>query len=98
MGLSRADESVDRRRQRRALTEEELTLLLDAARRRPLLKGLTVRHGRRKGEAVAKVGIAARKALEALGWERALIYKTRALPASLTQTSRVGGWTCIAFA
>ena len=34
--LAKADERADRRRQRRAMTEDELTRLLDVARRRPL--------------------------------------------------------------
>ena len=34
--IAKADEKADRRRQRRALTEDELRRLLDVARRRPL--------------------------------------------------------------
>jgi len=73
-GLVRADEAQDRRRRRRALTEDELIRLLDAARRRPLQDALTVRRGRRRGQQVAEVGPRARQALEALGRERALLY------------------------
>src|SRR5262249_10814318 len=49
-GVAKADEKADRRRQRRAMTEDELARLLDAARRRPLLDALTVRRGKRKGQ------------------------------------------------
>jgi len=74
--VARANEEADRRRTRRALDEAELTRLLDAARRRPLLDALTIRRGRRKGQAVAQVSDATRERLELLGRERALIYKT----------------------
>jgi integrase len=74
-GLSMANEKADRRRQRRAMTEPELVRLLDVARRRPLLDAMTIRRGKRKGEAVAKVRPETRNELEALGRERALIYK-----------------------
>ena len=78
-GVPKADVRMDRRRQRRALTEEELRKLLDAARRRPLLEALTVRHGPEAGKAVAKIKCHTRKRLERLGQERALIYKTLVL-------------------
>ena len=61
------------------MTEAELTRLLDVARRRPLLDALTVRRGKRKGEAYANVRPEVRNRLEALGRERALIYKTLVL-------------------
>ena len=51
--VPKADAKADRRRQRRALTEAELVKLLDVARRRPLVDAMTVRRGKRKGEAVA---------------------------------------------
>lgn len=46
--IAKADEKADRRRQRRALTEDEIRLLLDVARRRPLAEygRLTVRKPR----------------------------------------------------
>src|SRR5262249_23818199 len=53
-GIPKANEAETRRR-RRAMTEEELARLLDVARRRPLLDALTVRRGKRKGEAFANV-------------------------------------------
>jgi integrase len=61
------------------MTEEELTRLLDVARRRPLLDATTVHRGKRKGQAYAKVRDEVRVRLEAVGRERALIYKTLVL-------------------
>ena len=61
------------------MTEAELVRLLDVARRRPLLEAQTVRRGKRKGEAYANVRPEVRERLEAVGRERALIYKTLVL-------------------
>ena len=77
-GLAMPDSS-DIRRKRRALTEDELVKLLDAARRRPLADAMTIRLGKRAGQAVAKLTDEARETLERLGKERALIYKTLVL-------------------
>ncbi len=77
--VKKANEDLDPRRKRRALTEEELTRLLDVARRRPLIDRMTVRKGPRKGEAYAKLRPETRAKLERLGQERALIYKTLVL-------------------
>jgi integrase len=77
-GIARANEAETRRR-RRAMTEEELMRLLDVAHRRPLLEALTVRKGKRKGEHYANVRTEVRERLEAVGRERALIYKTLVL-------------------
>ncbi len=77
--VPKADEKADVRRQRRALTEDELTRLLDATRRRPLLDRMTVTKGPRKGEVCAKLRPAVQHRLERLGRERALIYKTLVL-------------------
>jgi integrase len=74
--VEKANEKADRRRLRRALTEQELAKLLDVARQRPLLDALTVHRGERKGERYAKVRPEVRDRLALLGWERALIYKT----------------------
>ena len=74
--VPKADARADCRRKRRALTEDELTRLLDAARRRPLQDALTIRCGPNKGKAIAKVSESRRLELERIGWERALIYKT----------------------
>jgi len=77
--LPKADESADRRRTRRALTESELMRLLDVARRRPLLDCMTVYRGKRKGEVYARLRPEVQTRLERLGRERALIYKTLVL-------------------
>ncbi len=77
--LPKADESADRRRTRRALTESELMRLLDVARRRPLLDRMIVYRGKRKGEVYAKLRPDVQTRLERLGRERALIYKTLVL-------------------
>jgi integrase len=74
--VPKANVKTDRRRQRRALTEDELLRLLDTARRRPLIDRMTVRRGKRRGQAVAKLRGETRLRLELLGRERALIYKT----------------------
>ena len=74
-GLPKADESVVRR-ERRALSLEEITVLLEAARTRPLRDALTIRRGKRKGQQVAKVSDAQREQLTRLGRERVMIYKT----------------------
>lgn len=63
-------------RVRRALTPEELQMVLDAARQRPLREFSTIRRGARKGQAVAKVRPEVRERLLLLGRERSLIYKT----------------------
>jgi integrase len=78
-GVPKADEKADPRRRRRAMTEAELVRLLDIARGRPLLEALTVRKGKRKGERYANVRAEVRERLEALGRERALMYKTLVL-------------------
>ena len=74
--LPRADESSDRRRKRRALTQRDFRLLLDVARRRPVLEAMTVRRGRDAGKPKANVRESVKDELRRLGWERALIYKT----------------------
>ena len=78
-GIPKANEAADPRRRRRAMTEDELVRLLEVARRRPLLDALTVHTGKRKGEAFANIRPEVRERLEALGRERALIYKTLVL-------------------
>ena len=77
--VTKLDESADVRRVRRALTEDELTRLLDMAERRPVLDAMTIRRGQRKGEVVAKLRDATRARLERLGRERRLIYMTLVL-------------------
>ena len=78
-GMARLNEQAERRRQARALTENELTRLLEAARTRPLEHAKTVYRGKDKGKQVAKVSDQRRVELEQLGHERALIYKTLVL-------------------
>jgi integrase len=68
--------SGEKRRQRRALTEDELGRLLRVARERPLREALLVRRGERKGQLGARVRPEVRAELERLGWERSLMYKT----------------------
>jgi integrase len=77
--MPKANEKADLRRQRRAMTEDELTRLLAVAAERPLVDALTVRKGERKGERYAKVRPAVRDRLLVLGRERALICKTLVL-------------------
>ena len=103
--IAKADENADRRRTRRALTESELTRLLEVARRRPLAEygRLTVRKARSEAnrrrdtwtmkpltlEGIEAATTRARErlvknpglvaAMESLGHERALIYKTLVL-------------------
>jgi integrase len=78
-GIGKLNQDTDRRRQRRAMTEDELQRLLDVARRRPLLDALTIRKGKRKGDAGATLKAKTVARLELLGRERALIYKTLVL-------------------
>ena len=77
--VPKADAKADCRRKRRAITEAELTRLLDVAHRRPLLDAMTVRRGKREGEAVGNLRPETCRRLERLGQERALIYKTLVL-------------------
>jgi len=74
--IPKANEKIDSRRKRRALTENELIQLLDVAQKRPLLDAMTIRRGKRKGEAVAKLRETTQKRLKILGRERSLIYKS----------------------
>ena len=67
--------SADTRRNRRALTEDEIRRLLTAAAERPLREAMTIRHGPHKGELKAKVRDEVADQLILLGRERALIYK-----------------------
>jgi integrase len=78
-GVAKADERSDPRRKRRAMTEDELIRLLEVARQRPLQEAMTVRKGNRKGERYARVRPDVLERLEALGRERALIYKALVL-------------------
>ncbi len=77
--MRRLDAGADRRRKARALTADELELLLNAARTRPLQDAMTVRTGENAGQVIAKVSDERRAELVRLGNERALIYKTAIL-------------------
>ena len=61
------------------MTEEELLRLLAVTAQRPLQEAMTVRRGIRKGELTAKVDPEKQEALDWLGRERALIFKTLVL-------------------
>lgn len=74
-----ADEGADRRRQPRALTADEVTRLLDAARRRPLAQARLFPVGWRKGQPGASLRPETVAKLERLGHERALAWKTLVL-------------------
>ncbi len=78
-GIPKSNEAADPRRRRRAMSEAELVKLLEVARQRPLLDALTVRRGKRKGELFAKIRPEVRARLEAMGRERATIYKSLVL-------------------
>lgn len=78
-GMARLNQQADRRRRARALTEAELTSLLDAARTRPLRDAQLIRRGKNEGKQVAKLTPARQAKLERLGLERSLIYKTLVL-------------------
>lgn len=77
--VPKADQKADPRRQRRSLTEDELTRLLAVAVVRPLTDARTVRRGERKGELYAELRPETVARLQVLGRERALIYKTLVL-------------------
>jgi integrase len=75
-GFGKKNERDNRRRIARALTLDEMRLLLDQARRRPLDDALTIRRGKNVGQRTANLSPERRAELERLGHERALIYKT----------------------
>lgn len=77
--LPRFNEQTDRRRQPRALSEEELVRLLDAARRRPLDEAQRFNRGWRRGQIGAHLRPETRTKLETLGYERALAYRVLVL-------------------
>jgi integrase len=77
--LPRFNEQADRRRQPRALTPDELTRLLDAARRRPIDEAERYNRGWRRGQRGARLRPETRTKLQTLGYERALMYRTLVL-------------------
>ncbi len=74
-GLPKADETT-KKRIRRALTQDEIFRLLDAAENRPLRDAMTIRTGQNKGKLLATVGDDERKRLIHLGKMRRAIYAT----------------------
>ncbi len=78
-GFARYDANIDRRRTRRALSEDELRRLLTVAEGRPLASFETIRRGKRRGERGVKLRDETRARLILVGRERALIYKTLVL-------------------
>jgi len=78
-GMAKVNTEAERRRKARALTEGELTKLLEAARTRPLIHAMTVYRGENKGKLLAKVSDDRKAKLEKLGQERAMIYKAGVL-------------------
>jgi len=77
--IEKANEEEDIRKQRRALTEDEMIRLLQFAKRRPIHAAKVIARGERKGQHVAELGDRYRTLLERKGSERALIYKTLVL-------------------
>jgi integrase len=67
--------AITGRRKRRALTEDELKKLLAVAATRPLADTRTIRRGKRRGEPIAELKPETIIRLQAVGRERALIYK-----------------------
>ncbi len=76
LGIEKANEATDRRRIRRALTDDEIIRLTEATKRRPLEDALLIRRGARKGISGVNLSPETRRRLERLGQERALVYKT----------------------
>lgn len=74
--LPTANRRVDPRRQRRALTPDEIVRLLDVAARRPLEDARVVRTGKRKGQLGNELRPEIVERLLALGRERVMIYRT----------------------
>ncbi len=77
--IRKFDESANTRRNRRALTADELSRLFKAAAERPLREAMLIRRGPRKGQLVAKLNPDRAQELHRLGQERRLIYLTLVL-------------------
>ena len=73
------DVNQDRRRKAKALNEDELLRLIEAAKNRPLEDAMTVRRGPNQGQKTIKLSDQRIRELTQLGQERALIYKTAIL-------------------
>jgi integrase len=79
LSIDKVDARADRRRERRALTADELASLLRAARERPLHEIRVINRGPNKGQLGAKPSVRSVAQATTIGHERALIYKTLAL-------------------
>ena len=73
--LPRANEAVDRRRTRRALTLEEIGRLLKTAEERPLHEQMLIRRGKNRGKLLGKVRERTKRAMLQLGRDRAMFYR-----------------------
>jgi integrase len=74
-GLPRANEAADRRRERRALTMEEIGKLLKAAEERPLYERMLITRGKDKGQLRAKISEQTKRAMLRVGRDRAMFYR-----------------------
>jgi integrase len=73
--LPRANEAADRRRERRALTMEEIGKLLKAAEERPLHNLMKVTKGKRKGQPLTNLGQPTRDHMHRVGQSHAMFYR-----------------------
>jgi len=88
-----AKEELDRRHVRRALTEQELERLFEAAETRPVLEVQRITRGPRKGQPAADVRPEVLEDKRRLGRERALFYRVMAftgLRFNEARTLRIG--------
>ncbi len=74
LGVPKANVKADRRHKRRAMTPDEVVLLLEAAEKRPLHDRLVITKGQNKGQYCAKVGEEEKEKARRLGRERQLLY------------------------
>ena len=74
--VRKVNEDADIRRERRALSEDEIQKLLEVARARPLQGAMTIARGERKGQVVGELTDDYRRKLEDLGRQRSLQYQT----------------------
>jgi integrase len=73
--LPRANEAMDRRRERRALTMEEIGKLLKAAEERPLHNLMKVTKGKRKGQPLTNLGQPTRDQMHRVGQSHSMFYR-----------------------
>ena len=77
-GIDKRNERADRRHVRRALTPEELALLLEATETRPVRDMTIISYGPNEGKPRQKVSKEAVEKARRLGQERSLFYRTLA--------------------